>query len=105
MPEPVPATPATAPVSQPEEMPLVQQPLIEPQTPEEEEELVQREPELPAISPVSSEPPKPVGVVQRAVGEEIEFEEVDLVQLAQQIYPLIRRMLSIERERTLGRLT
>jgi hypothetical protein len=86
-------------------MPLVQQPVIEPPSPEEEEQVVQREPEPPAISPVSRAPSEPVHVVQRAESDEAEFEEVDLVQLAQRIYPLIRRMLSIERERTLGRLT
>jgi hypothetical protein len=43
--------------------------------------------------------------VQRAAAEEIEEEEVDLEELAREVYPLIRRMLAIERERTLGRLT
>jgi hypothetical protein len=40
---------------------------------------------------------------QRARGEALEAPELDLTQLAQEIYPLVRRLMAIERERRPGR--
>jgi hypothetical protein len=43
-------------------------------------------------------------VVQRAEGEGSESEEeLDLAELAERIYPLVKRLLAIERERMPGR--
>jgi hypothetical protein len=54
--------------------------------------------------PVITAAPEPAAptIVQRTLAEETkpEPEEVDLTDLAQQVYPLIKRMLLIERERT-----
>jgi hypothetical protein len=38
-------------------------------------------------------------IVQRAEGEEEEFEPISLMQLAHRIYPIVKRLLAVERER------
>lgn len=64
-------------------------------------QVVQREAEPPDISHVSEAPTVSGTIVQRAEGEESEdvTEELDLADLAQRIYPLVKRLLAIERER------
>ena len=89
-------------------------PLAQPPTPQA---MVQRQPE-PASEEVSQRQPAPPDVssvvgaphtmVQRdeteVEGEGSEVEELDLAGLAQRVYPLIKRLLLIERERRPGRL-
>ena len=80
--------------------------------------LIQRQPEAPAPSPAVTPWPEPrrEEVVQRVEGEEPpptalppqapaagEGAPENLDSLARQIYPLIKRMLAVERERKLGR--
>jgi hypothetical protein len=73
-------------------------------SPEEESEPEKVEPSAPIYSTESSAPPiPPASVIQRAAEDDGDEEEIDLTDLARRIYPVIRRMLSIERERTLGR--
>jgi hypothetical protein len=59
---------------------------------------------------VQRAPAGPVGtlrrepdVAQRVLGEDDLYEELDISDLARRVYPVIKRMLSIERERTRGR--
>jgi len=70
--------------------------------------LVQRMATTPAV-PVSAVP-HPAGTVQRAEAEEApqlaepaEPTPPDLEKLARQVFPIIRRMLKVERERAFGR--
>jgi hypothetical protein len=84
-----------------DEQPL---PLAQPPTPQP---TVQQQPE-PAPPAVSSAVGAPHTIVQRAEteaeGEGSELEELDLADLAQKVYPLIKRLLLVERERRPGRL-
>ena len=67
--------------------------------------LIQRKAATP-VGPVSALP-HPAGTVQRAEAEEESQPAApappDLEQLARQVYPIIRRMLKVERERAFGR--
>jgi hypothetical protein len=84
---------------EPPSMPLVTPPppQVTPTT-----ETVQREPD-PAVPPPDIPDISPI--VQRAAAEEVEFEEeIDLTDLARRIYPIVKRLLAIERERWPGRL-
>jgi hypothetical protein len=72
--------------------------------------MIQRE--ALAISMDLAPPPRRVDVVQRALVEEEtsvsevpggEQPEANLDELARQIYPLIKRMLAVERERRFSR--
>jgi hypothetical protein len=69
--------------------------------------------QLPLAETIQRQPAPAVGafvpqdiVVQRAEGEEEddEPEELDLTELSQRVYPLVKRLLAIERERMPGRL-
>jgi hypothetical protein len=86
-------------VSRPDERSELSLPLAPPPAPQPAPaEVVQRQPEPPAISSVTP----PQQIVQRAEGEEPSGEArggPDLSELARQIYPLVKRMLAIERER------
>jgi len=62
-------------------------------------QVVQREVSPPEITPIGGTPSVQGQLVQRAEGEGGEPEEIDLADLARKIYPLVKRMLSIERER------
>jgi hypothetical protein len=64
-------------------------------------QVIQREAPPPDISRVSEAPPVWGEIVQRAEGEEDKDvpEELDMADLAERIYPLVKRLLAIERER------
>jgi hypothetical protein len=71
--------------------------------------LVQRKAITPAAQVVTAVP-RPVDTLQRAQAEDepepaapAEPAPPDLEQLARQVYPMIRRMLKVERERAFGR--
>lgn len=85
---PLPPQPDSAQVEQPQ----LQLPLAE---------TIQRQPTL----AVGAFVPQDI-VVQRAEGEEEsdEPEELDLTELSRRVYPLVKRLLAIERERMPGRL-
>ncbi|MBN1641148.1 MAG: hypothetical protein JXA09_07920 [Anaerolineae bacterium] len=74
-------------------------------------DLVQRQPAPPELGPAAGPGPSPSGqVVQRAdepivLGSEpaAEGSGTDLAELARRIYPIVKRLLAIERERRVGR--
>jgi hypothetical protein len=68
------------------------------------DQAIQRQPASLAGAASRGESSPLPALVQREAAEEDEQEEVDLDELAQQVLPLIKRLLAIERERALGRL-
>ena len=84
-------------------MPLALPPSAPASSTEADEPPVQRHVASPSTGTTSAMVSEPISMVQRAASGEDQVEDVDLRQLALEIYPLIRRMLAIERERMLGR--
>jgi hypothetical protein len=77
-------------------------PLEQPPAPRPERtEAIQREPG-PTIIGSIQEAPAPQGPLVQRAEEEEEAEEIDLAELARRIYPLVKRLLAIERERMPG---
>jgi hypothetical protein len=71
---------------------------------------IQRQPSAPGAAPTVSRPDAgETAVVQRAAedepyaGEQVREEEQDLDRLAREVYPLVKRLLAVERERRTGR--
>jgi hypothetical protein len=67
-------------------------------------QAVQRQPASSAGHASRGESGPLPAIIQREETKDDQDEEVDLDELAQQILPLIKRLLAIERERVLGRL-
>jgi hypothetical protein len=106
---PVQAGPTAADHAGEPSMPLAQpstpQPTLQRQPEPAPEEVSQRESTSPAVSSVVGAPHTMVQRVEaEAEDEGGEFEELDLADLAQRVYPFIKRLLLIERERRPGRL-
>jgi hypothetical protein len=97
-------------VVQPEGLAL---PPVHPLPPQPDQaQAEQPQSQLPLAETIQRQPDPVVGtlipediVVQRAEGEEEddESEELDLTELSRRIYPLVKRLLAIERERMPGR--
>jgi hypothetical protein len=86
-------------IEEPEPPPL---PLVRPPEPQPTPaQAIQRDMAVPEITPIDDAVSTQGEVVQRAEaeGESSPAEGLDLASLAQQIYPLVKRMLTIERER------
>ncbi len=86
--------------SQPDELSLPLAPLPAPRS--APAEVIQRQPVSPGTSLIQEAEPLPPTIVQRAEGSRTSGDsggEPDLKELAQRVYPLIKRMLVIERER------
>jgi hypothetical protein len=97
-------------VVQPEGLALPPTRLLSPQ--QDQAQAEQPQSQLPLAETIQRQPDPVVGtfvpqdiVVQRAEGEEEddESEELDLTELSRRIYPLVKRLLAIERERMPGR--
>ena len=96
--EPAKATPASASPPDQSPLPLARPPAVQPAR----TEVIQRQPEDSSTSPVSEIASAQDTTVPDVEDEESEVEEIDLPQLAQRIYPLVKRLLAIERERMPG---
>jgi hypothetical protein len=64
-------------------------------------------PSPPAVlASISEGPPTETTVIRRADFDEIEMEEteeLDLAALARRVYPMVKRLMALERERRPGR--
>lgn len=81
------------PLARPQTIPPAQK--QEPASPPTLAETIQRTPmETGDTLSVQSAP-----IVQRAEEEAEEFEPINLMQLAHRIYPIVKRLLAVERER------
>ena len=96
--KPARATPASASPPAQVPLPLARPPAVQPA----QAEVIQRQPEDSSISSVGEAVSAPDTIAPEAEDEESGVEEIDLGQLARSIYPLVKRLLAIERERMPG---